>query len=329
MGKKLLLFILAVLIIIQFSSCNKESDEISREKVDVTNLDNNVHSKTKNDSNSKEVTEKESETKVSTKSDENSFKNTNENPNKEEDLREVERNREKAKLLNTKGFILYEEKKYEEALQYFEKAFIADDTYYLAHYNYACTVGVLLKQNRMIWSRYIQSAIEHLSKVLELNPDYISKMESDPDLEIIRKEYDYLIMLGLSPNEDEDIKEILIRMNWYIPHSGIFGNIGSVNFTENNKVILSYDPIERFNFENQSKTEASGYKYTGTYTIENNEIIIKLDEKMLKKRTEEDIVTNDSEYDDIQVIKGVLNENGIITFDVFEYPLVNFWNSGI
>src|SRR5690242_6219452 len=54
---------------------------------------------------------------------------------------------DKAKDLNTQGYRLYKQGSYKEALALFKKSFEADDEYLFGHYNYACTIGVLMKQD--------------------------------------------------------------------------------------------------------------------------------------------------------------------------------------
>jgi tetratricopeptide (TPR) repeat protein len=83
-----------------------------------------------------------------------------------------------AVALNTKGYNLYEEKKYEESLPYFEASFAKDPDYAYQHYNYACVLSLLQRDRDAI--------IEHLLWSFALRPEYRRKYCTDPDLEWFR-----------------------------------------------------------------------------------------------------------------------------------------------
>lgn len=81
--------------------------------------------------------------------------------------------------MNTKGFNLYNEKKYEESLKYFKASFEKDQDYSFSHYNYACVLSILKRDKEVIR--------EHLLRAFFLNPDFRKKYFSDPDLEWFRQ----------------------------------------------------------------------------------------------------------------------------------------------
>lgn len=61
----------------------------------------------------------------------------------------------------------------------------------MAHYNYACTIGVLLKLDYENWYDKKDEVIEHLEKTLKLDKKYIAKIKKDEDLEEIRDSFEY------------------------------------------------------------------------------------------------------------------------------------------
>ncbi len=62
------------------------------------------------------------------------------------------------------------------------------------------------------WYYYREEVHMHLRKVVEINPNYIEKIKSDSDLDLFRKDFDYINLLGYTINDDEDIKIYL--SNW-------------------------------------------------------------------------------------------------------------------
>ncbi len=71
---------------------------------------------------------------------------------------------EKTTQFNLQGEAYLEQEKYVEALEWFEKSFIEDPEYLLAHYNYAKTLGMLMEEEYPTWFDRKQDMIEHLKK---------------------------------------------------------------------------------------------------------------------------------------------------------------------
>ena len=67
-----------------------------------------------------------------------------------------------ANQLNTAGFRCYKEKKYGEAALLFGGATMVDDKLALAHYNLACTLALLRKENKVCDNNaYLDRILEH------------------------------------------------------------------------------------------------------------------------------------------------------------------------
>jgi tetratricopeptide (TPR) repeat protein len=141
-----------------------------------------------------------------------------------------------AKDLNTRGYRLYKEGRYEEALDYFQRAIDADASYALAHYNYACTLGVLRDMGPEYVCRYDAykwRILDHLEESARLDPDRLERMKEDPDLTCVHDTFRYQLLLGLDPTDPEDALLILQRVSWYSFNAGAFGPAGGLNFKEN------------------------------------------------------------------------------------------------
>lgn len=219
---------------------------------------------------------------------------------------------------NEQGAELFEQKKYEDALELFKNSFEHDDSYFLAHYNYAAALGMLMKEDYPRWFGRKDEIIEHLQKVIELNPDYVEQIKQDHSFEKIHKHFGYLRLIGLTVESSDDVKTILQTLNWHVLGNGIVSVIGGANFLEDDTFYLWYYPTE---FWEKYDFDLGLVKYFGKYEVEKNKITLYLDEKMLRKRSRDDIHDNNSVYDDITVLEGEMLENGNIRIDIFDYEL--------
>ncbi len=146
-----------------------------------------------------------------------------------------------ARDLNTEGYELYKAGKYPEALALFKRSVAADPDYALAHYNLACTLGVLRKRGPEAICRYdaYKSAIlDHLEAALRLDPDTLTKVSGDPDLDPVRDTFRYLRIVGVSPDDEDDIRTILVHVTWYGPAIGAFGAGAGLSFHDDGTLVL-------------------------------------------------------------------------------------------
>ena len=198
--------------------------------------------------------------------------------------------------LNTKGFQLYEQKKYEEALVYFERSFELDPSYHYPHYNYACTAAILLSESYCEYMHLITEIYAHLEKTVQLKPQYKAKMMKDPDLESVRNTYRFLRIAGFNPEIKADLLLILTTITWYGPAPGVYPASPMVTFS-------SDGIIEVGDFLIAGEGEP-GYVYSyGTYRVEGSTIWIELDDTGSEKNS----------------IRAVFDD-GIITFPDGELP---------
>jgi tetratricopeptide (TPR) repeat protein len=198
--------------------------------------------------------------------------------------------------LNTQGFQLYEQGKYEEALEYFKKSFTLNNNYHYPHYNYACTAAILLAQDYCTYDYLISEIYEHLEKTVQLKPQYKTKMMKDPDLESVRNKYRFLRIAGFDSDKKEDLLVILTSVVWYGPKPGVYPANPMIKFYDDGK-------IEIGDFLIAGEGEP-GYVYSyGTYRVEGKTIWIEIDD-------------TDLAQDEIQA---VFND-GTITFPGGELP---------
>lgn len=227
---------------------------------------------------------------------------------------------ESSRDLNTKGYELYQKGNYVEALKYFESAFEEDENYIHAHYNYACTLGVLMKLDYPEWYVYREDVHKHLKIAVEINPDYIEKIKSDSDLEIIRKDFEYFKLLGYGTETDEDIRHLLISLDWHINGPGVISPIGGASFNQEGTFTLSFLDLEMFlKGEYPLDTDT----FTGHYVVKDGTVYFTLDEKMLKRHEYEDFSVRDV-YEEKIEFTGTLDEDGTLYIDIFDYPIHNW-----
>lgn len=225
---------------------------------------------------------------------------------------------ERSKRLNAEGYNLYKQSGYKDALDRFKQSFEADDANALAHYNYACTLGLLMKQDYEDWFSYKKEAIEHLWKAKNSRPEYGEKIKTDPDLDLIRSEFQYYLIIGLSHEKTEDAKVILRNLKWYVRGEGAISVLGGLGFLEDDTFLLWYYDLKNFD-EGIKKI-----KYCGRYEVKGNRITLVLDEKMLRRKSVDDIFENYKEYENDRTLNGVLSKEGIIQIDNMGYPFT-YW----
>ena len=175
------------------------------------------------------------------------------------------RDRSRAIELNDQGFELYEEGRFTEALELFEAAWRADDQYVYGHYNYACTLAILVREEPALWYYERDSAFEHLERTLELRPGYREKMLVDPDLSELRREFRFYSVLGFEVTDADDLAFILTTLPWYgAPTSGIYPYTAGAEFYSDGSVrFWFYTPAWFESFD-----EADIYRVGGSWTAQ-------------------------------------------------------------
>ncbi len=157
---------------------------------------------------------------------------------------------EKAKQLNTQGFRLYKQGKYQKALLLFYRAIQADNHYALGHYNLACTAAIIARRKQCPEGEKLSELLdldrilEALKQSIKLDSRRKTKSQTDPDLALVRQTYPYYRdILHYSPNNDRQLRQMLENIHWqqaagFYPHHGKPARIlfagGSVT-TINNK----------------------------------------------------------------------------------------------
>lgn len=326
MKYSIIVIVLLIFHIVYLTSCtgyknqnnNVSEDSIivtsdSEEKIASKSIDNNDDSNSNTD-------------KTLGSNEVDSILNDNESVQNDEDninLLEEESNNssELAKDLNSRGYDLYKEGNYEEALLIFKESFETYDDYVYSHYNYACTLGVLMKLDYPTWFSYKDEAIMHLRKVVDLNPDFTENIKADRDLDLLRKEFDYLGVLGYSLDNTEDVKIYLKELNWYLQGPGIIQIIGGLNFSDDGRFSLSYYDLRGFN---EGNYDFPIVVFEGNYYVEGNDISFILDEEMLRRRSYTDF-NNFEEYDNVKEFQGTISDDKSIEIDIFEYKFTSWY----
>ena len=183
-----------------------------------------------------------------------------------------------ARALNTEGFRLYQAGKYPEALEKFEAAARADPKLALAHYNVAATLGVLRKQGLVCHHEAFRSTIlERLNTAVRLDPRRLARAKQDADLDPIRDTVGWQKLLGLSPEKQAHVPELLRRISWFSPGEGVYGSTRKLTFPDGKRVVLWRRVID--DDANPGRTE----EVTGSYTIQGRTVLLTFpDRKPLK-----------------------------------------------
>ncbi len=235
-----------------------------------------------------------------------------------------------AKNFNAQGYELYLQGKYEEALPLFEKAFTADPNNSLAHYNYACTLGALMKIDYPTWFSFKEAAIEHLKLTVKLDRASITKIKKDKDLEVLHKEFHYYRVIGLSTDRSDDVREILCSLTWYVHGEGVFAVLGGMQFIKDVNKDNTKDGTFKIWFHSSDFFEnpdtAKDITYTGKFSVNGNRIEMKLDKPMLRKRSIEDIFSNKDKKEKEEILKAKLKSDGSLEFEGFEYKMFSWFD---
>lgn len=153
---------------------------------------------------------------------------------------DVRADRKTAIELNRQGYELYKQKKHGEAIRAFQKAVEADQTYGQAHYNLACTHGLLRKIQKepCTYESYKSVIVEHLKQTLKYMPEKRTKMLQDSDLNEVHDTYGWQIIKGCSPETTKGVTDILIHVTWYGPAPGCYGPANGLDFQPNGTVLF-------------------------------------------------------------------------------------------
>jgi tetratricopeptide (TPR) repeat protein len=196
-----------------------------------------------------------------------------------------------ARALNTKGYSLYKKKRYAEALKLFQEAVDADDGYALAHYNLACTYGVLRKKDKVCeHDAYRGTITQHLQKAIKNDPKLKKRMRADADLQPVHDTFAWQVMIGLSPRKTADVKRILRAVSWFGPSPGAYGPTGGVTFKGRTVEVWK----QTFNEEG----DVGQKRYKGTFVVKGSSVTIRLKKAL----------------DGTKVFKGTLGADGELSF---------------
>ncbi len=231
-------------------------------------------------------------------------------------------NQAKAKRLNTKGYRLYKQGKYYQALPWFQQATQADSNYMLGQYNLACTASIVLnsfdcrQDEGLLEIADPDRIFSALQKTLALNPQRLAKIKTDPDLAMVRKSYRYYRdILGYSVHNNRQFKEILMNVDWtsdtagwFLPDRLTFKANGTVileqsSFTYRDKngqkvTVMYSSQIPDIAYANGRTVNENRVHKTGKYQLANGMVTVEFDSKTKGKLR----------------VSGRINENGELNF---------------
>lgn len=171
-----------------------------------------------------------------------------------------------ASSLNTKGYLAYKAGEFSKALDLFKQAVKTDPRYGLAHYNLACTLGVLHQKEGPCGNHevYLGDIIKSLHNTLKYLPAKREKMLTDPDLKPVHDTFAWQKIRGLSVTTTEEVQQILVAVSWFGPAPGAYGPMGGFDFLEDGT--FSYWYLDLTNDDVVKK------QVTGEYTVSENRV---------------------------------------------------------
>lgn len=162
---------------------------------------------------------------------------------------------------NTKGMKFYKQKDYQRAVSCFDRAIQADPQHVLARYNLACTISLILEKDTLYcqWIERYPDIIKNLKIVLQKQPALRKQIVTDPDLALIRKDFDYYMLIDAKLSSRTDIISILTNVNWGLLGSGVIEQLAGLVFSTNNTCLLwKIDQVE---------DDIKRKEYRGTYQL--------------------------------------------------------------
>jgi hypothetical protein len=141
-----------------------------------------------------------------------------------------------ALALNRAGFALYEQGRFEDALEKFREAAAADDRLAIAHYNAAATMARLRTLNRVCETNaYVSSIFEELERAIALDPRRRMRAREDRDFASVQTSARWQLAVRRY-DARRDLAQILIASDWWGPAPGAHGNTSFIAFKADGSV---------------------------------------------------------------------------------------------
>jgi tetratricopeptide (TPR) repeat protein len=141
-----------------------------------------------------------------------------------------------ALALNRAGFALYQQGRFEDALEKFRAAAAADDGLAIAHYNAAATMARLRTLNRVCEANaYVSSIFEELERAIALDPRRRTRAREDRDFASVQTSARWQLVVRRY-DATRDLAQILIASDWWGPAPGAHGNTSFIVFKADGSV---------------------------------------------------------------------------------------------
>lgn len=142
--------------------------------------------------------------------------------------------------LNSRGYQSYKAEKYDKALKLFQQSAKKDATYVYAHYNYSCTLSILLKKSYCSYLSQVDSMFKHLKKTFKLRPDYRRKALKDRDLQFARNYLRFYKLIGWEWDKPRHLRRMLVNCTWAVPGMGAINPIAEITFQKNGSFVIGH-----------------------------------------------------------------------------------------
>lgn len=134
-----------------------------------------------------------------------------------------------AAKLNSRGFDLYKQQRYAEAIDAFRAAIEKDEKHALAHYNLAATLALMRTKGLVCEHDAYRSVIlQELQRAIQLDPRRRTRALEDADFQSVHDTLGWQKVKGLTV--PKDAAAILTAVHWYGPSPGAYGPTHQLRF---------------------------------------------------------------------------------------------------
>jgi hypothetical protein len=179
-----------------------------------------------------------------------------------------------AKKLNAEGMNLYAKRRYDDALDRFQKAVAADPGFVLAHYNAASMASLLGKNNLVVKElEWLAASSDPVAK------KSLAHARADKDLERASMHPRVRRLIGLPPIETTPPSDLLVE------RSGVWGSDGSYCGGDAYTFTFKKDGTLRVATQWACNDSEDEQEDGGTWSIVGGKVVLK-SKKLLEKDTE-------------------------------------------
>lgn len=167
-----------------------------------------------------------------------------------------------AKVANAEGYERYKERKWQEATSLFREAFTLEPKFAIAHYNFAATVFVSIREDGCEPSAPYAEGYDHLARSLQLDKRRLKRLAEDPDFEEFRHTAAYFHLIGDDVVSVAGITALLPKLRLEAPNSQDSGPLFQLEFHSDGTLVVLDNTIDNGSWKWVRRTGAWRVKPT-------------------------------------------------------------------